>query len=63
MIKSVVLESLVLLEIKGNTLVNRPRHLGTRKQASTNMAWMTPRVDFVVGFSLLLRAEFPLQVV
>lgn len=38
MIKRVVLESLVLLEIKGNTLVNRPRLLGTRKQASSNMA-------------------------
>lgn len=48
---------------KRNSPVNRPRHLGTRKQASTNMTWVTLRVDFVVGFSLLPRAEFPLQVV
>ena len=48
-------KQLVLLEIKGNTLVNRTRLLGTRKQASTNMhGCMTLRVDFVVGFSLLL---------
>ena len=37
MIKSVLLESLVLFEIKG-ILVNTPRNLGTRRQASTNMA-------------------------
>lgn len=38
MIKSVVLESLIFLEIRGNTPANGPRLLGTRKQASTNMA-------------------------
>lgn len=48
---------------KRNTPVNGPRLLGTRKQASTNMTRVTLRVDFVVGFSFLPRAKFPLQVV